>query len=108
MWYNLATFILILGIWLQSKKLSGEWKLTERPVLAGRCAPAKMTPVVIKSSGICRSCSSLPIGSVELVSLLLVLVFSLAAVLLTSVLALNSQSQEIADLEAQVQVAQNR
>ena len=49
-----------------------------------------------------------PIGSVELVSLLLVLVFSLAAVLLTSVLALNSQSQEIADLEAQVQVAQNR
>ncbi|MEK9131207.1 MAG: hypothetical protein AAB429_03795 [Patescibacteria group bacterium] len=91
-------------------------KKTQRGMEAHRAASAsramrtgkKMTPVVIKSSGICRSCSSLPIGSVELVSLLLVLVFSLAAVLLTSVLALNSQSQEIADLEAQVQVAQNR
>lgn len=85
-------------------------KKTQRGVEANRAASAsramrtgkRMTPVVIKSSSICHSCSSLPIGSVELTSLLLVLVFSLVSVLFTSVLALNSQHQKIANLEVQV------
>lgn len=66
----------------------------------------KMTPVVIKSSGVCRTCSVLPVGSVELTSLLLVLVFSLVSVLFTAVLALDSQHQKISALEHQVQGVQ--
>lgn len=89
---------------------------TQRGMEAHRAASAsramrtgkKMTPVVIKSSGICRTCSVLPIGSAELTSLLLVLVFSLVAVLFTAVLALDSQSKKISSLETQVQVAQNK
>ena len=54
------------------------------------------------SGGVCHNCHALPIGSVELVSLLLVLVFSLTAVLLTSAYALDSQQQEITSLKAQL------
>lgn len=53
---------------------------------------------------VCHACNSLPVGSVELVSLLLVLVFSLSAVLLTSGYALDQQNQRVA--EAQAQLAQ--
>lgn len=85
-------------------------KKTARGVEATRAASAsramrtgkKMTPVVIKSSEACHSCSSLPIGSVELTSLLLVLVFSLVSVLFTAVMALQSQNQQISNLEAQI------
>ncbi len=63
----------------------------------------KMTPVVIKSSGICKTCSALPVGSMELTSLLLVLIFSLVSVLFTSILALDAQQEKIVALEAQVQ-----
>jgi len=59
------------------------------------------TPVVMN---VCRSCHALPDGSVELVSLLLVLVFALSAVLVTSVYALNRQSAELAVLQAQTTV----
>lgn len=59
------------------------------------------TPVMMN---VCRSCHALPAGSVELVSLLLVLVFSLSAVLVTSVYALNRQSAELATLQAQTTV----
>ena len=89
-------------------------KKTQRGVEASRSASAsramhtgrKMTPVVIKSAGICKTCSVLPIGSVELASLLLVLVFSLVSVLFTAVLALNSQQQKISALQHQVEGVQ--
>lgn len=67
----------------------------------------KMTPVVIKSSGICKTCSALPVGSTELTSLLLVLIFSLVSVLFTSILALNAQEQKVSILEAEL-VAQTK
>ena len=51
---------------------------------------------------VCRSCHALPAGSVELVSLLLVLVFALSAVLITSVYALNQQGSQLDDIEAQI------
>lgn len=54
--------------------------------------------------GVCTDCHTLPAGSVELVSLLLVLVFSLSAVLVTSVYALNQQSHELSQLQAEVAV----
>jgi hypothetical protein len=50
----------------------------------------------------CTSCDGLPAGTVEIVSLLLVLVFSLTAVLMTSVSALDSQQTQIDLLEAQL------
>ena len=65
----------------------------------------KMTPVIIQAHH-CKSCAMLPVGSVELTSLLLVLVFSLVSVLLTSVLALNSEHQKLAVYEAQASAAQ--
>jgi hypothetical protein len=55
---------------------------------------------MVHTHKVCRSCSSLPAGSVELVSLLLVLVFSLTAVLVTSGYALQKQSVEIERLSA--------
>ena len=57
------------------------------------------TPVV---THLCRSCHALPTGSIELVSLLLVLVFALSAVLVTSVYALNRQAGELAALQGQI------
>ncbi|MBU0613659.1 hypothetical protein KJ766_00020 [Patescibacteria group bacterium] len=50
----------------------------------------------------CKECSHFPVGATELVSLLLVLVFSLSAVLMTSVYALHMQSIEIQSLEQQI------
>lgn len=56
--------------------------------------------------GVCRSCNALPAGSMELMALMLVLVFSLTAVLFTSVYALQIQGAKIDALEAQaVQVS---
>lgn len=52
--------------------------------------------------GVCHSCNALPVGSVELVSLLLVLIFSLTAVLLTSVYAIDAQNHQIEVLESQL------
>ena len=51
---------------------------------------------------VCRGCHALPAGSVELVSLLLVLVFALSAVLITSVYAFNQQGAQMDNLEAQI------
>ena len=53
-------------------------------------------------STVCHACNSLPVGSVELASLMIVLVFSLSAVLLTSVAALRIQSHKLGQLEASV------
>jgi hypothetical protein len=55
-----------------------------------------------RTPAVCRSCHALPIGSVELVSLLLVLIFALTAVLFTSVYALQVQQNHISELEAQI------
>lgn len=57
---------------------------------------------MVHAPKVCRSCNALPAGSVELVSLLLVLVFSLSAVLLTSGYALQKQATQIQTLEAAV------
>lgn len=57
-------------------------------------------PVKSMDMAVCRSCHALPVGSIELMSLLLVLVFSLTAVLVTSVHALALQQGEIDQLEA--------
>jgi hypothetical protein len=53
------------------------------------------------SGSVCRSCHLLPVGSMDLTALMLVLVFSLSAVLFTTVYALNIQQAKVAVLEAQ-------
>lgn len=66
---------------------------------------AKKTMTVLKaapavpSHGVCKTCNLLPVGSVEMTSLLLVLVFSLVSVLFTAVFALNAQHQKISELQ---------
>ncbi|HCC83324.1 TPA: hypothetical protein DEP96_00580 [Candidatus Uhrbacteria bacterium] len=50
----------------------------------------------------CDACNSLPVGSIELTALMLVLVFSLSAVLFTSVFALQTKNEEIKQLQSQV------
>ncbi len=57
---------------------------------------------MIKPSDHCNQCSHFPVGASELVSLLLVLIFALSAVLMTSVYALNQQSIQIDILQEQV------
>ena len=61
-----------------------------------------LEPVKNDQPAICRSCHALPVGSVEIVSLLLVLVFSLTAVLFTSVYALEMQQSQIEVMEAHI------
>lgn len=54
------------------------------------------------SSSVCRSCHLLPVGSMDLTALMLVLVFSLSAVLFTTVYALNMSNAEVAQLQNQL------
>ena len=67
----------------------------------GVTAMNDVRPVEWKPS-VCRACNSLPVGSIELTSLMLVLIFSLTAVLFTSVYALRLEQNKVAALEAQV------
>ncbi len=63
---------------------------------AVRVAPMQSVPSV------CRSCHALPAGSMELMALMLVLVFSLTAVLFTSIYALEVQGAKVEALETQL------
>lgn len=71
-----------------------------------RTRPAVVAPVepiaTHDDRPVCHECHALPIGSVELVSLLLVLVFSLSAVLLTSGYALSQQNDEMDRIQSQL------
>ena len=58
------------------------------------------------SPSVCHSCNSLPMGSMDLMALMLVLVFALTAVLLTTVYALNIQQAKVAELEAQLSISE--
>lgn len=59
-----------------------------------------------KMPSICVNCHALPAGSIELTGLLLVLVFSLTAVLFTSIYALETQQNRIDILETELSVYQ--
>lgn len=102
---------------LKVKSSKSKVKAKKKPVAKKRAsvkkkAPLKKMSIVHEvtapvhqvSSNICRSCNALPVGAVELVSLLLVLTVSLSAVLLTSVYALEHQAQEIELLQTQLNI----
>lgn len=63
-----------------------------------------VVPVVApaRHHNLCQSCNALPAGSMELMALLLVLVFSLSAVLFTSVYALRIQQAKVQTLTSQI------
>ena len=72
-------------------------------------APAKkmstlqITEEEVKSTpNICHTCHSLPVGAVELLSILMVVTFSLSAVLLTASYAIDQQARQIETLQMQV------
>jgi hypothetical protein len=56
---------------------------------------------------VCHGCNALPAGSIEVAAILLVLVFSLSAVLFTSVYATRIQTSKVQALEARVSAYQN-
>lgn len=82
-----------------------ETKKISRSAPKKKAVPAKKVTTVLKaamplpSHSVCKTCNLLPVGSVEMTSLLLVLVFSLVSVLFTAVFALNSQQQKIDQLQ---------
>jgi len=65
--------------------------------------PAKKTvagkttvkPKIIESSSVCHHCSHMPLKSGELVAILLCLVFSLSAVLMTSLMLIEDQKHQL-------------
>lgn len=90
-------------------------KTVVKKSVARKTAPKKLLPIVQdvmeevkKIPNVCRSCNALPMGSIELVSLLLVVTFALSAILLTSVYAMEQQSEHIDNLETQVQYYQGQ
>ena len=77
------------------------------PIRRSRVA-AKTSHVVpmvqpARHHNLCQSCHALPAGSMELMALMLVLVFSLSAVLFTSVYALRSEQAKVQSLSVQLQ-----
>ncbi len=60
-------------------------------------------PVLQKKHVQCSGCSSLPVGSMEVAAILLVLVFSLSTILVTSVYATRVQSAKIRSLEQKLE-----
>ncbi len=63
-----------------------------------------VVPVVspARHHNLCQSCNALPAGSMEVMALLLVLVFSLSAVLFTSVYALRIQQAKVQTLTSNI------
>lgn len=74
---------------------------------APRKSTASVTPINAvhgssQQSSVCHACNALPVGSIELTALMLVLVFSLSAVLFTSVYALQKEQHKVAELTATI------
>lgn len=72
-----------------------------------RVTRAAVYPVKPAHGGVCHSCNALPAGSMEVAAILLVLVFSLSAVLFTSVYATKVQTAKLQAVEAQLSAYQN-
>lgn len=75
------------------------------PVIKKKTNKLKNSMTSNLPKGVCPSCSELPAGSMEIGTLLLVLVFSLSAVLVTSVTANRIQAQKLDQLQAKLDVS---
>lgn len=67
-----------------------------------RVTRAAVYPVKPAHGNVCHSCNALPAGSMEVAAILLVLVFSLSAVLFTSVYATRVQTAKVEALQSQL------
>ena len=67
---------------------------------ARKVTPSSMP--IHSAPNVCTSCHALPAGSMELMALMLVLVFSLTAVLFTSIYSMQIQSAKLQAAEAQL------
>jgi hypothetical protein len=76
--------------------------ITEKKPRAKKTKVMSTASTMPHGSNVCRSCHLLPVGSMDLTALMLVLVFSLSAVLFTTVYALNLQQAKVAQLETQI------
>ncbi len=82
-----------------SRKSSSSHTVASLPRVVRRAA---VYPVKQAKGNTCHSCNALPAGSMEVAAILLVLVFSLSAVLFTSVYATQVQTSKVQALEAQL------
>lgn len=75
------------------------------PIRRVKASASHVVPLVSspRQHNLCQSCHVLPAGSMELMALMLVLVFSLSAVLFTSVYALRVQQAKVQSLTSQLQ-----
>ncbi len=78
---------------------------TPKKTSSSRARKPAATPIQ-SAPNVCRSCHALPAGSMELMALMLVLVFSLTAVLFTSIYALQIQDAKVDALETQLAQSQ--
>lgn len=67
-----------------------------------RVTRTSVYPVKAAHGGVCHGCNALPAGSMEVAAILLVLVFSLSAVLFTSVYATQVQTAKLHAVQAQL------
>ncbi|MBU4315104.1 hypothetical protein KJ673_01735 [Patescibacteria group bacterium] len=88
-----------------SKSAVAKKTVTAKPKKIALHANDVHEPVMVMGHA-CQSCNALPTGSIELVSLLLVLVFALSAVLMTSVYALHLQASKTDALQYQIDMTQ--
>ena len=73
-------------------------KKTSKKTTTKKSATKKKTtkkPKVVESSSVCHHCSHMPLKSGELVAILLCLVFSLSAVLMTSLMLIEDQKHQL-------------
>lgn len=84
----------------KTKKLATPVKRTRIAASASHVVPVAQP---VHHHNLCQSCHALPAGSMELMALLLVLVFSLSAVLFVSVSALRGEQAKVQALTIQVQ-----
>lgn len=85
-----------------SEDMSTPIPVTKKPRAKSKAKVMSTASTMPHSGSVCRSCHLLPVGSMDLTALMLVLVFSLSAVLFTTVYALNLSHAKVAQLETQV------
>ncbi|MFA6522730.1 MAG: hypothetical protein WCT24_04025 [Patescibacteria group bacterium] len=61
-----------------------------------------MERVLESTTPACRHCKQFPIGAADLVHIFLLLIFTLSAVLMTSVYALNVEHQKVVELQTEL------
>lgn len=84
-----------------AKKKTSKKKAVKKAVAKKVSALQEVVDEVKKTPNVCRTCNALPVGAVELISILMVVAFSLSAVLLTATFTIEHQAQQIEAMQMQ-------